>query len=80
MTAKRPTCKGYAGIPTIEDYSHWNEEAPAVWYAENRYDMEHAGEHMYDEDDAFWSDEDDDDLPEDELIDDDFDEMEDDKP
>ena len=29
------------GIPPISDYAHWNEEAEAVWYAENKYDMEH---------------------------------------
>ena len=28
-------------IPTIADYSHWNEEAAQVWWSENRYDMEH---------------------------------------
>lgn len=27
-------------IPTVKDYDHWGEEAAAVWYAENRYDME----------------------------------------
>lgn len=31
-------------IPSISDYSHWNEDAAAMWYAENRYDMEHADE------------------------------------
>lgn len=29
------------GIPSINDYAHYNEEAAAVWWAENRYDMEH---------------------------------------
>ena len=31
-------------IPTIADYSHYNEEAAAVWWAENRYDMENPSE------------------------------------
>ncbi len=54
-------------IPTVADYAHWNEEAETVWYAENRYDMEHWDEEM--------------DGPEDdEPFDDDFDELEDDKP
>jgi hypothetical protein len=46
-------------IPSVADYAHWNEDAEAVWYAENRYDMEHAdeiaedddAERMYDESD-----------------------------
>lgn len=29
------------GIPPVSDYAHWNEEAEQVWYAENKYDMEH---------------------------------------
>jgi len=33
----------------VEDYAHWNEEAYAVWYAENRYDMEHADEELDDD-------------------------------
>lgn len=28
-----------ADIPPVSDYSHWNEEAESMWYAENRYDM-----------------------------------------
>jgi len=31
-------------IPSVADYSHWNEEAEAMWWLENRYDMEHADE------------------------------------
>ena len=31
-------------IPTIADYAHWNEDAPRVWWEENRYDMEHPSE------------------------------------
>ncbi len=41
--ARRPSRRG-DNIPTIKDYAGWNEEAEAVWYAENRYDMEHADE------------------------------------
>jgi len=26
-------------IPSISDYAHWGEEAAAVWYEENKYDM-----------------------------------------
>lgn len=29
------------GIPPVSDYAHWNEDAEAIWYLENRYDMEH---------------------------------------
>lgn len=31
-------------IPPVSAYAHWNEDAQAIWYAENRYDMEHADE------------------------------------
>jgi hypothetical protein len=41
-------------IPTVAEYAHWNEEAEAMWYAENRYDMEHADEELDIEDD--WRD------------------------
>lgn len=41
-------------IPPISDYAHWNE---AVWYAENKYDMEHADEIIEDEDE-YYEDED----------------------
>lgn len=37
-------------IPSISDYSHWNEEATSMWYQENRYDMMYAGERMDDDD------------------------------
>jgi hypothetical protein len=58
MTAQRrgPVRRG-DNIPTIKDYEHWNEEAPQIWWAENRYDMEHADEILdegwddYEEDD-----------------------------
>lgn len=38
-------------IPTVSAYAHWNEDAEAMWYAENRYDMEHADEIIEDDDD-----------------------------
>jgi len=30
--------------PDVSAYSHYNEEAYSMWYAENKYDMEHADE------------------------------------
>ena len=36
-------------IPTVADYAHYGEEAAAVWYAENKYDMEHADEILEDD-------------------------------
>jgi hypothetical protein len=39
-------------IPSVAEYAHWNEEAEAMWYAENRYDMEHADEEIEDDWDA----------------------------
>lgn len=38
-------------IPNVSDYAHWNEEAQSMWYAENRYDMEHADETFEEEND-----------------------------
>jgi len=43
-------------IPTVAEYAHWNEEAEAVWYAENRYDMEHADEEMDDDSEERYED------------------------
>ena len=40
-------------IPPVSEYSHWNEEAEAMWFLENRYDMEHADEIIEDDDDDF---------------------------
>ena len=37
-------------IPSVSEYAHWNEEAETMWYAENRYDMEHADEIIEDDD------------------------------
>lgn len=39
-------------IPDVSAYAHWNEEAEAMWYAENRYDMEHADEIIEEDDDG----------------------------
>lgn len=39
----RPLRRG-DNIPSVSDYAHWGEDAQAMWYAENRYDMEHADE------------------------------------
>ncbi len=56
MTAQRrgPVRRG-DNIPTIADYAHCNEEAAAMWWAENRYDMEHADEII---DEGFYDEED----------------------
>jgi hypothetical protein len=40
-------------IPPVSDYAHWNEDAKAVWYLENRYDMEHWDEEVDEEDDLY---------------------------
>ena len=40
----------------MADYAHWNEEAEAVWYAENRYDMEHADEELDDDSEERYED------------------------
>lgn len=48
-------------IPSVEDYSHWNEDAQMMWYNENKYDMEHADELLdddYDRDYDGYDDED----------------------
>jgi|WetSurMetagenome_2_1015567.scaffolds.fasta_scaffold03898_14 hypothetical protein len=47
--SQRPTRRG-DNIPTVAEYAHWNEEAASMWYAENRYDMEHADEIIDDPD------------------------------
>lgn len=44
MSEREPRRVSPYEIPTVADYSHWNEDAQAVWYAENRYDMEHPEE------------------------------------
>jgi hypothetical protein len=38
-------------IPSVSEYSHWNEDAQFMWYNENKYDMEHADEEIDDYDD-----------------------------
>jgi hypothetical protein len=40
---RRPLRRG-DNIPDVSAYKHYNEEAYAMWYAENRYDMKHADE------------------------------------
>lgn len=60
-TKKRPVRARRRGdnIPSVSEYSHWNEEAEAIWYLENRYDMEHADEILEDDDDGRDYDDDD---------------------
>jgi hypothetical protein len=36
-------------IPSVDDYSHWNEDAQMMWYNENKYDMEHSYEVLDDD-------------------------------
>lgn len=43
---KRPNTTA-RGVPPVSDYAHWGEEAEQVWYAENRYDMDHGDEPDY---------------------------------
>jgi hypothetical protein len=53
MTTKR-------GIPPVSDYAHWNEDAEAMWYQENRYDMLYGDEpdnDPYDDYDDYGDDE-----------------------
>ena len=33
-------------IPSVSDYSHWNEDAELMWYEENKYDMMYSHEIM----------------------------------
>lgn len=59
MTTGRRTKRRGDDIPPISDYAHWNEDAYAMWYEENKYDMEHADEIIEeDEDDPSWDYED----------------------
>jgi len=53
-------------IPPVSDYAHWNEDAHAMWYQENRYDMEHWDEYVEDPDEFDDFDEDEDDPEDDE--------------
>ena len=51
-------------IPPVSDYAHWNEDAQAMWYMENKYDMDHADEYIedpYDDDNRGWGYDDDED-------------------
>ena len=45
----------HRGIPSIADYSHWNEDAELMWYQENRYDMEY-GYDEFDDDSYCYDD------------------------
>ena len=38
----------YNSIPPVSAYAHYNEEAEAVWYEENKYDMANPPEPDYD--------------------------------
>ena len=44
-------------IPPVSDYAHWNEDAEAMWYLENKYDMDHYDEEMYYDEDEGYDDE-----------------------
>lgn len=57
MVTKRRVRRRGDDIPSVSEYAHWNEDAEAIWYQENRYDMEHADEIIEDEDDFFEEDE-----------------------
>lgn len=39
----------YKDIPSIEDYSHWNEDAEYMWYQENKYDMDNPYNNDFDD-------------------------------
>lgn len=54
-------------IPPVSDYAHWNEDAQLMWYQENRYDMEHAGEPLDDDDWYDTADDYDEDDPDEDL-------------
>lgn len=55
---KRPVRPRRRGddIPSVSEYSHWNEDAQAIWWLENRYDMEHADEPLDEPDDGDYDD------------------------
>lgn len=61
MTAatRRPARRG-DNIPSVADYAHHNEDAQAIWWLENKYDMEHADEILDDWEDngRYFNDED----------------------
>lgn len=44
------------GIPSVSDYSHWNEDAQRIWYEENKYDMEHP--EVFEEEERRWFEDD----------------------
>jgi len=51
MTVQHRVRRRGDDIPSISAYAHHNEDAQAIWYLENRYDMEHADEIIEDDDD-----------------------------
>jgi len=57
--AEMPRYRG-DNIPPVSDYAHWNEDAQAMWYAENKYDMDHADEPLDDDFDDYDYEDDDD--------------------
>lgn len=61
---RRPHRRG-DDIPPVSAYAHYNEDAYAMWYEENRYDMLYAdeivddpNEDLYDPDDPDYDGED----------------------
>ena len=66
MSDHRPRRRG-DNIPPVSDYAHWNEDAEAVWYEENKYDMMHADEIMDDDLESQYEDRYYDDSEEDEV-------------
>jgi hypothetical protein len=56
MTRQRREVRRGDNIPPVSDYAHWNEEAEAMWYAENKYDMDHADEIVEVDDVQGWED------------------------
>jgi hypothetical protein len=61
--ARRRVVRRGDNIPDVSEYAHWGEEAQAVWYTENKYDMEHADEILEDEWEGPDDFDDDDNLP-----------------
>tara|TARA_Y100001951_G_scaffold66906_1_gene53901 strand:+ start:661 stop:819 length:159 start_codon:yes stop_codon:yes gene_type:complete len=40
-------------IPSVSDYAHHNEDAQAIWYEENKYDMLYGDEEVDRDDDNY---------------------------
>jgi hypothetical protein len=62
-------------VPPISAYAHWGEEAEQVWWLENKYDMQNAGEPLDDPNEEDWEDEEEDDPDDDDDPDLDDDEL-----